>query len=92
MAYVRYATSGSRIVLAYMYINTAHIDDRTYLDNRHFQGVLAHELGHVLGLAHENDYRPTVIIYRDDSFYRDDGIYTPQNDDINGVRYIYGGA
>lgn len=52
------------------------------------QSVQAHEFGHLLGLAHEtgsvlmNPYTST----RYDTY----GVYTPQQDDIDGINGIYG--
>jgi len=48
-----------------------------------------HELGHALGLDHEND---EWVIMRQGVVDRyDHGILTPQDDDEEGVAMIYGG-
>jgi len=50
------------------------------------QGVAAHELGHVLGLAHTNG---CVLMTPDTPTRAACGIDTPTSDDINGVNHLY---
>ncbi|TES83910.1 MAG: matrixin family metalloprotease [Hadesarchaea archaeon] len=53
------------------------------------QALAAHEYGHVLGLAHELS-SPRVLMYPYlNVFYGIYGVYTPQQDDINGVNDLY---
>ena len=51
-----------------------------------FRRVAVHELGHALGLNHDNRY-PAIM----NSTYSE-SIETPQTDDINGLRALYGGG
>jgi len=52
------------------------------------QGVACHELGHSLGLGHSSSGSATMYAYVSGSGTPQRSI---QSDDINGVRYIYGG-
>lgn len=73
-------------------VNTYYLDSGYYSGSAHFQCVLAHEIGHVLGLAHENDNGPTVLMYENDMSYIECGIYTfTYWDDIPGIQQLYGG-
>ncbi len=83
-------TSGVYVLIADVYINTYYITTGHYDSVYHFREVLNHELGHVLGLAHETDYGPTVLMYPDDSPWVENSIWTPQGDDIWGVIERYG--
>lgn len=49
------------------------------------KGVAAHEFGHVLGLAHTSTKSSLMCQYGDGRT-----VQTPQQDDIDGVRYLYG--
>ena len=51
-----------------------------------FRRVAVHELGHALGLNHEDDV-PAIMVT---SISRGDTIVTPQADDIAGVAALYG--
>jgi len=53
----------------------------------HIEFFAGHELGHALGLDHTTVYR--ALMWPNDGPYYDYNIYTPQQDDINGVSYIY---
>ncbi len=56
-----------------------------------FRRVAAHELGHSLGLGDQytSNYRGTSLMY---GYVDDNQPETPQIDDINGIRAIYGGG
>lgn len=54
--------------------------------------VATHELGHAGGLAHNNPplCNGTPLMYYSTARYVTCGIYTPQQDDINGMIAMYG--
>lgn len=55
------------------------------------QQVMAHEVGHLLGLAHNNPALCSVpIMYYSSARYFTCGFILPQQDDINGVKSLYG--
>jgi len=76
---------------AKVYINVYWFDVGYYEGGEHFQFVCAHELGHVIGLDHESDYGPIILMWENDLPYLDCGIHTPQWDDVQGVKALYGG-
>lgn len=58
----------------------------TYSSNA-AQSVAAHELGHIVGLAHSTGAK--IMNSSTSSRYYTHGVYTPQTDDVNGVNAIY---
>jgi hypothetical protein len=72
-----------------VYINTYYYDNSYYENNNHKKSIIAHEYGHILGLMHELDYGALVLMYNSDQNYTDYLIYTPTQDDTNGIDYLY---
>ena len=64
-----------------------------YTDYRAYVSLFAHELGHTIGLAHNNyenpQWYPVALMH--EALYRfgNSGIYQPQNDDISGANLRY---
>jgi len=52
------------------------------------QSTCGHELGHAMGLD-ENWDDVELLMYPENDRYDDEGVYTPQQDDINGINAIY---
>lgn len=66
-------------------INRAYTDSYTASMK---QSVIAHEMGHLLGLAHHNNWPPLLMDFSD--YVRElSGIYTVQPDDIAGINSLY---
>ncbi|WBW97035.1 matrixin family metalloprotease [Oceanirhabdus sp. W0125-5] len=65
-----------------IYLNTATLGSK---DGPKKQGVTAHEVGHALGLAHDNS-NPNVLMCQTSSGRK---VETVQSDDKNGVNSIY---
>lgn len=69
------------------YLNTYYTNQSSYTSGGAIQSVAAHELGHVVGLAHVSNEHELMYPTTDRWFV--DGINTPQSDDINGTKAIY---
>ncbi|MFH1529667.1 MAG: matrixin family metalloprotease [Pseudomonadota bacterium] len=66
-------------------LDTEGVDPDDVVDYRF---AVAHELGHVYGLAHSED--PDSILYSDGDIYlADDNPLEPQQDDLDGVCAVY---
>jgi hypothetical protein len=79
-----YAWSGSYFSYAHIYVNYYYTSGYPAGAT---QGVIAHELGHALGLAHTNG----CVLMTPDTSERwfTCHIDTPQGDDINGINALY---
>jgi len=71
-------------------VNKYYIETGYYYCFQQKQRVSAHEFGHTLGLA-DLAAPPDIywLMYKYE-VYGQTGVYTPQSDDINGLRAIYG--
>ena len=80
------SVQGSKFVKVYCYLNMYYTDD--YGTNKR-RSVAGHELGHVLGLDEMGYYDSVLMNQYTDRRYDVYGVYTPQQDDIDGVNAMY---
>jgi len=83
--------SNGRISEAEVYINdegfTWSTADTTPAGDTDLEGVVAHELGHAIGLTH-SFHREATMYWSGD----DEGMRSLHEDDIRGFRFLYAGA
>lgn len=79
-----YVDSNNHIYSAYSWINTYYMQNYS---THKAESVSTHELGHILGLAHESG--AVVMNPYTSSRYDDYNVYTPQQDDVDGVNALY---
>ncbi len=84
MAELHTDESGDYILSADITLNVYYYDPSPANER---QCVVAHEFGHVLGLGHAAWWVQALMNTMAWDWW---GIYTPQQDDINGVNAIYG--
>lgn len=68
--------------------------NRSYMDNftsAKRKAIITHELGHILGLAHNSFTSPQTLMYEggSDIYYNSWGISSPTNTDISTLNSIY---
>ncbi len=66
---------------ASVYLNTYNLSTN---QNAFNNGIAGHEIGHAIGLAHVNNRNVLMHPYGDEV-----NVTTPQNDEVNGVNYLY---
>ncbi|MGK5512280.1 matrixin family metalloprotease [Brevibacillus formosus] len=54
-----------------------------------FQAMIAHEMGHAIGIAH-TDFHSDTLMYADSTPWRKWGIYSPDDDAIEAAALLYG--
>ena len=83
IGYYEYYTSNGKLTRFNIYLNNNKLNGKS---SKYKQGIVAHELGHALGL-NDNSYKNTASLM---SIYRDKNvIIKPTADDIKGVKAIY---
>lgn len=76
----------NQTLIAYVKLNTYYTSGMQG-DIHSIESTAGHELGHGLGLNHVTF---PALMYPSEDRYYSWGIYKPQQDDENGVNYIYG--
>lgn len=66
-------------------LNHYYLESRD--DSQSLQSTTAHEMGHALGLLHVTDM--ATLMYPTIDRYDVEGVYTPQDDDEDGINAIY---
>jgi Matrixin. len=83
------SSTGNWTSTAFAWLNTQYTDAYTAQKR---QSVFSHEIGHALGLDHENDggcNTMAVMYYTTSGRYDSCSIYGPKLDDITGVNLLY---
>ena len=78
-----YNPDGSNWAWTQIHLNTVSFNT---LSQQRKQGVIAHEMGHVMGLAHNQDWGPIVLMYP----YGDElTVSSPTSHDLFGINHLY---